>query len=214
MPADISLYLVTDRRRTRNRPLADCVQAALDGGIRTVQLREKDLTGRELLRLATDLRERTRRSGARLLINDRIDVALAVDADGVHLGQDAIGAKEARRLVGPNRKIGVSTHSIAEAVSAEREGADFVVFGPVYWTPSKAAFGPPQGTDALSAVVAAIRIPVLAIGGIVPERVSEVRRSGAAGVAVVSAILEAASPESAARSLVEAWSRRESADSV
>jgi thiamine-phosphate pyrophosphorylase len=195
------LYLVTDRQQACGRPLVDVVHAALDGGVDAVQLREKDLLGAELLRLATRLRKLTTRYAAALLINDRIDVALAADADGVHLGQNAIPPADARRVVGPTRLVGISTHSPAEAAAAVDGGADFVVFGPVYRTPSKTPFGPPRGPDALAEVTASVRLPVFAIGGITAERVAEVRRAGAAGVAVISAIIAAEDPARAARAL-------------
>jgi thiamine-phosphate pyrophosphorylase len=204
VPRTPSFWLVTDRHRTRERPLLDVVHAALDGGVEAVQLREKDLHGAELYRLATALRELTARYGATLLVNDRIDVALAAAADGVHVGQDGFPPAAARRLVGPGRLVGVSTHSPAEVRAAVEGGADFVFFGPVYFTPAKAPFGPPQGPDALARVTGVAPVPVIAIGGISPARVAEVRGAGAAGVAVVSAILAAEDVAAAARQLAAA----------
>ena len=204
MNLDLSLYLVTDRRQTRGRTLIDTVHAALDGGARTVQLREKDLLGAEVLRLATELRDLTVRYGAALFINDRVDVALAAGADGVHLGQNAIPPVTARRLLGSDRLIGVSTHTCAEVTHAIEAGADFVVFGPVYWTPSKAPFGAPRGLEELASVTACVQVPVLAIGGISAERVADVRSAGASGVAVISAIMSAEDPARAARELLAA----------
>lgn len=204
---DAPLYLITDRWRTRGRPLLDVVGAALEGGVRVVQLREKDLPGAELLRLATELRALTRRHGAALLVNGRVDVALAAGADGVHLGQDAMPVAAARQLLGPDRPIGVSVHTMAEATVAAEERPDFLVFGPVYATPSKAPFGPPRGTDELAAVAASTRLPVLGIGGISADRVAAVRRAGAAGVAVISAVGEAPDPGAATRALLDAWYR-------
>ena len=207
MNLDLSLYLVTDRRQTRGRTLFDTVHAALDGGARAVQLREKDLLGAELLRLATELRDLTVRYGATLFVNDRVDVALAAGADGVHLGQNAIPPLTARRLLGPDRLIGVSTHTSAEVTHAIEAGADFVVFGPVYWTSSKAPFGAPRGLEELASVTACARVPVLAIGGISAERVADVRSAGASGVAVISAIMSAEDPARAARDLLAAMGR-------
>lgn len=205
MSWDVPLYLVTDRRQTRGRPLVDVARGALDGGVRALQLREKDLLGAELLRLAVELRDLTRRYGALLLVNDRVDVALAADADGVHLGQGAMPVAEARRLVGPARRVGVSVHTLAEAAAAAAARPDFLVFGPVYATPSKTAFGAPRGTAELGAVVAAAGLPVLGIGGITVDRIAEIRRAGAAGVAVISAICAADDPARAARELLVAW---------
>jgi thiamine-phosphate pyrophosphorylase len=204
---DLSLYLVTDRRQTRGRTLIDTVHAALDGGARAVQLREKDLLGAELFRLATDLRDLTARYGAALFVNDRVDVALAAGADGVHLGQNAIPPLTARRLLGSDRLIGVSTHTRAEVAHAIEAGADFVVFGPVYWTPSKAPFGAPRGLEELASVTACTQAPVLAIGGISAERVADVRSAGASGVAVISAIMSAEDPARASRALLAAMGR-------
>jgi thiamine-phosphate pyrophosphorylase len=204
VPWDVPLYLVTDRRQTRGRPLVDVARSALDGGVRALQLREKDLLGAELLGLAVELREITRRYGALLLVNDRVDVALAADADGVHLGQGGMPVAAARRLLGPARRIGVSVHTLAEAAAAAAARPDFLVFGPVYATPSKGAFGAPRGTAELGAVVAATDVPVLAIGGITVARVAEVCRVGAAGIAVISAVCAADDPARAARELLAA----------
>ncbi len=190
---DFGLYLITDRRRIGGRDLCEVLKQALDGGIRAVQLREKDLPGGELFRLAERLRALTLSYTARLFVNDRVDVALAVDADGVHLGQRSFSATDARRLVGKERLIGVSTHNIEEALKAERDGADFVTFGPVYHTPSKAAYGEPVGLEPLERVVKLLKIPVFAIGGIKKDNIREVLNAGAGGVALISAVLE--SPE-------------------
>ena len=195
------LYFVTDRKQTANRPLVDVVHAALDGGVRAVQLREKDLEGRELYELAEQLRDLTTRYQARLLINDRIDVALAVEADGVHLGHNSFPVAAARRLIGLDRLIGVSTHSQQEIAAAQ--GADFIVFGPVYYTPSKAAYGEPQGLKRLQEAVAHSPVPVFAIGGIKTDRVAEILETGARGIAMISAISAANDPAQAARDLLK-----------
>ncbi len=194
------VYFVTDRKQTAGRPLVDVVHAALDGGIRGVQLREKDLDGRALHTLAQRLRVLTRRYDARLLVNDRIDVALAVEADGVHLGHNSFPVETARNLLGTERLIGVSTHSEAEIAAAQ--AADFIVFGPVYATPSKAAYGAPQGPGKLRQAVALSTVPVFAIGGITVDRVPEIIEAGARGIALISAIGAAPDPALAARALV------------
>lgn len=196
----IRLYLITDRIGTGGRSLLDVVTAALRGGVDAVQLREKDLAARELAELARSLLPLCRQYGARLLINDRVDVALAVEADGVHLPSSSFTCSDARRLLG-DRLIGVSTHSVAEVETAARQDADFVVLGPIYATPSKAAFGPPLGTAALAEAARRVSIPVLAIGGIDAERLREVRQTQAAGVAVVRAICSARDPKAAAAQL-------------
>ena len=194
------LYFVTDRKQTANRSLTDVVHAALDGGVRAVQLREKDLEGRELYALAEQLRALTLRYQAHLLVNDRLDVALAVEADGVHLGQHSFAVKNARRLLGAGKLIGVSTHSRQEITAAQ--GADFIVFGPVYYTPSKADYGEPQGLDRLRAAVVHSTVPVFAIGGIKTGRVPEILETGAHGIAMISAISAAPDPTQAARELL------------
>lgn len=200
---DFSLYLVTDRKATQGRPLLPLLEECLAAGVGAIQLREKDLSGRELYELAAGLRTLTRQHGARLLINDRIDVALAVDADGVHLPSDSFPPAEARRLVGPGKLIGVSTHSLDEAKAAQKEGADFIVFGPIFDTPSKRDYGPPFGVDGLSRVAASVSVPVFAIGGVKAESVRKLREAGARGVAVISAVLTAPSPGEAVKELLE-----------
>ena len=197
---DFRLYFVTDRRQTAGRPLYDVVHAALDGGVRAVQLREKDLEGGELYRLAGRLRDLTARYAARLLINDRLDVALAAGADGVHLGQTSLPVSTARQLLGPDKLIGVSTHSPDEITAAQ--GADFVVFGPVYFTPSKADYGQPQGLARLRQAVRHSPAPVFAIGGIQADRIAAVRSASAHGVALISALSAAADPNRAAHELL------------
>ena len=196
------LYLVTDRRQTGGRPLAEIVEECLAAGLRAVQLREKDLAAAEFLALAHSLREVTRRVGARLFINGRLDVALAVGADGLQRGHDAPPLPVLRSRA-PDLPIGASVHGVDEAGAAERDGADFIVFGPVYDTPSKRAYGPPQGVDALANVVKAVSVRVFAIGGITADRVAAVRAAGAHGVAVISAILTAERPSEITKKFLE-----------
>ena len=188
---------MTDRDATAGRDLVAVVAAALDAGLPAVQLRDKDLPGRPLLALAERLRQATSRSGALLFVNDRIDVALVVGADGVHLGGASVPADVARRLVGADALIGVSTHAPGEAPA----DADFAFFGPVYATPSK---GGAQGETSLAEAVRAAPIPVLAIGGVTAARVPAVRAAGAAGAAVIRAILAAPDPAAATRELLAA----------
>jgi len=171
-----------------------------------IQLREKDLTGRELLALARELRRITSAHHAMLLINDRIDVALACDADGVHLPADSFAVRDARELLGKSKLIGCSTHSIAEVEAANRAGADFLVFGPVYDPISKSAYGPATGVDALRAACEVSDIPVYALGGITPEHIEELSDCEIAGVAAIGAILGATSPGAATLVLLRAIS--------
>ena len=203
MPVDFRLYLVTDRGQTRGRPLTDVVEECLAAGLRAVQLREKDLPEPEFTALARSMREVTRRHGARLFINGRLEAALAVGAEGLQRGHDAL-ALSALRSRAPGLSIGASVHSVEEARAAERDRAGFIVFGPVYDTRSKRDYGPPQGVEALAKVVGAVNIPVFAIGGIAPKHVADVRARGAHGVAVISAILPAERPGEATKAFVEA----------
>jgi len=198
---DFDLYVVTDRQLTGGRPLRLVVEAALRGGVRAFQLREKDLPPRELYPLALEMRRLTQTYGARLLINDRIDVALAVDADGVHLTTTSLPARIARQVLGPGRLIGVSTHTLAEAQAAA-EGADFLVFGPIFFTPSKAPYGEPVGLDALRVARAAVTLPILAIGGVKKANLDQVLAAGADGIAVISAVISADDPMAASQDLL------------
>ena len=203
MPApDFDVYLVTDRNQTRGRDLLAVIEEALEGGIGAVQLREKDLGGAEMLALAEKAHQLCLRYRAALLINDRVDVAMAVDAAGVQLGRMSVPIATARALVGPRKWIGASIHSIEEIEPAQQNGADFLVFGPVYFTPAKARFGAPQGRAALKKIVEKSKLPVYAIGGITPRNVPELRETGVRGIAVISSIVSAANPRSAARGLI------------
>jgi len=204
---DFDLYLVTDRGMTQGRDLLWVLQQALDGGVKGIQLREKDLVGRELFFLAEAARKLTQRYHALLLINDRIDIALAVDADGVHLSTASIPIESARALLGRQQLLGASTHSLEEAQEAERNGADFVVFGPVYFTPSKASYGSPQGLAALKKVVEKLSLPIYAIGGIKLENIADTRRTGVRGVALISAVMSAADPENATKEILKLFNR-------
>ena len=199
----LSLTLVTDRTRTRGRELAAVVAECVAAGIPAVQAREKDLGAADLAILCRRLRELTRDHGARLVVNDRVDVALAVGADAVQRTQASLPVDDIRRIAGRRLAIGASVHSVEDAIDAEMRGADWLVFGPVYDTPSKRRWGPPQGLERLTKLVQAVRIPVVAIGGITPERVSAARAAGAAGVAAIAAILDTASPGDATKRFLE-----------
>lgn len=204
---DFPLYLVTDRHQTGGRPLVPLIEQAAAGGLRAVQVRERDLATRDLFALAQELHAPLRARGVLVLINDRVDLVLALGADGVHLRADSLPVAVARRLLGSDRVIGVSVHSADDLVRAESDGADFAVLGPIYETPSKRQYGEPIGLRVLEEAGRRCRIPVFAIGGITVARVAEVRRAGAYGVAVVSAILSAASAESATRQFLDALRR-------
>jgi len=195
---------VTDRHQTGGRDLLDVVSQALTAGVLAVQLREKELPTRDLYHLAEKLLAVTRAAGAALLINDRLDVAMALSADGVHLTRRSLPPRECRELLGPERLIGVSCHSLAEVWESVDGGADFVVLGPIFQTPSKAAYGPPLTTAALREARAAVGLPILAIGGIQETHVGEVMAAGADGIAVISAVMAARDPGQAAAALLAA----------
>ena len=197
-----SLCLVTDRSQVA-RPLEEAIETCLGAGLKAVQLREKDMAVRDLLTLAGKLRESTRRHRARLFVNDRADVALAVGADGVQRAGTSLPVWALRSISPGGFMIGASVHSVAEARAAEPEGVDFLLFGPVYDTASKRQYGPAQGLAALERVASAVRLPVFAVGGITPERVSEVMRAGASGVAVIGAILAAEQPDAAVKKFLD-----------
>ena len=190
MPVDFKLYLITDRKQTK-LPLPEAVRLALQGGVPAVQLREKDLPVRELLALAQELRIITREFGAKLFVNDHVDVAVAVGADGVHLGHQSMPVDAARRIVGSGMLIGSSTHSVQEAKDAEAQGADFITYGPIYETPSKKPYGKPVGKSSIREVKYPINIPLFALGGIKSTNVLQVIAAGADGVALISSILAA-----------------------
>ena len=200
MVVDFKLYLITDRKLvTRHSSLVTAVEEALKGGAKALQVREKDLGTRELLDMAYRMRELADKYSAKLFINDRVDIALSVEADGVHLGQNSIPPHAVRKAVNASRithhasrfLIGVSAHSIEEAKQAEEGGADFITLGPVYKTPSKLKYGQPLGVDIIRKAKAEISIPVFAIGGVKQFRIKEVMDAGADGIALISGILGA-----------------------
>jgi thiamine-phosphate pyrophosphorylase len=182
------------------------VGQALAAGVRAVQLREKDLSTRDQYHLAEKLLAKTRAAGAALLINDRVDVAMALAADGVQLTRRSLPPRESRELLGTKRLIGVSCHSLADVREAADGGVDFVVLGPIFETPSKAAYGSPLTTAILREARATTGLPILAIGGIQMTRVPEVMTAGADGIAVISAVMAAPDPGQAAAELLAAVS--------
>jgi thiamine-phosphate pyrophosphorylase len=204
---NFDLYLITDRKLTLGRDLVWVVEKALDGGVNAVQLREKDLIGKDLFKLAERVNRLCQRYHAQLFINDRVDVALAVDAAGVHLGESSMSVMAARSLIGESRSIGVSTHSLEGAQNAVHAGADFIVFGPVHFTPSKADFGAPQGIKALQLIVDNIPLAVYAIGGVNAENLRQTKSVGTRGVALISAIMSANEPTVAAKQLLTLLTR-------
>lgn len=202
MPLPSPLYVILDREVARGRALPELLDAVLAGGCRLVQLRDKTLPMAELLPLARALRARCRAAGAHFFVNDRADLALAADADGLHVGQDDLPAPAARRLLRPGMTLGVSTHDEVQARQAVADGADYVAVGSMFPTGSKTGFQL-VGPALLQRVRPLISVPLVAIGGITEANVGEVIRAGADAVAVISAVCAAPDPAAAtARFLV------------
>jgi thiamine-phosphate pyrophosphorylase len=185
------LYAILDPDVIRDRSSEEALRALLDGGAAMIQLRAKSLSPRDFLELARRVRAETRARGCRLIVNDRADIALACDADGVHLGQDDLPLGAGRKIMG-SRIIGVSTHDIAQAREAERGGADYIGFGPMFGTTTKDTGYSARGIELLGEIRAAVRLPIVAIGGITEEKARLVWRAGADSVAIISDILQSA----------------------
>lgn len=187
---DFRVYLITDRKLFSDEEMMlRGIEQALMGGVKAVQLREKDMTTRDLLAMAYRMRELTKKHNARLFINDRVDIAMAVEADGVHLGGSGIPTGAARKAAGQQMLIGRSTHGIDEAVAADKDGADFITFGPVFETPSKRQYGEPLGLAMLKRAAGRVSLPVFAIGGIKQQTIRDIMAAGAYGIALISGIL-------------------------
>ncbi len=199
---DYTLYLVTDRILAGARDFDDLVGRAVRGGCTLVQLREKDASSGELYERALRLKRVTDYFHVPLIIDDRVDIMLAVDAAGVHLGQSDLPAEAARRLIGPDKILGVSARTVEEAEAAESAGADYLGVGAVFPTATKTD-AEPVARETLAAICAAVRIPVVAIGGLNAKNIPFLEGSGISGAAVVSAVMGAEDPEEAARKLKE-----------
>ena len=194
------LYVIIDRDASGGRDVAAIAGAAIRGGADVLQLREKHATDAQVRRDAERLLALTRAAGIPLIINDRIEVAQETGADGVHLGQEDPPVAQARRLLGPDRLIGKSTHSLEQALAAEAEGASYIGMGPVFPTPTKPEYGS-VGPRLIAEVKSRVRIPIVCIGGLERSTLSAVRDAGADCVAVVRAVCAAEDPEAAAREL-------------
>ena len=203
-PVNFRLLLVTDRHRTRGRSLTSVLQQAVEGGLPAVQLRERDLPTSELLWLAQEIRAITSPRAVPLIINDRVDLMLALNLDGVHLRANSLPIAAVRRLAGVDRLIGVSTHSRADVRQANRDGADYVVFGPIFDTLSKRQFGSPVGLEQLAEACRLSAIPVFAIGGVTGASVPDVLRAGSHGIAVIGSILDREDTVDATREMAAA----------
>ena len=198
------LCYITDRRQLRSVSLAAVIRETVRAGVDIVQVREKDLTSRELIALVEEALSASREpgmGGARLVVNDRVDVALAGGADGAHLAAHSMPVQVVRRFVPRAFVIGVSCHSLAEAMAAESGGADYLVLGPVFQTPSKLGYGPPLGLDKLRNITSRIRIPVLALGGITVDRIRPCLEAGASGIAGIRIFQDCESVQERVREL-------------
>jgi thiamine-phosphate pyrophosphorylase len=198
---DYSLYLVSDRGLSRGRTTQQIVEAALCGGVTCVQLREKTCSTREFITQALSIKDHLKRHNVPLIINDRVDIARAVNADGVHLGQSDMPIEMAKAILKDSMIIGISAESLEDAVQAEKDGADYIGVSPIYATPSKTDAASPLGLEGLREIRKSVKIPLVGIGGLNRENAGEVINNGADGVAVVSAIVAADDPEKAAREL-------------
>ena len=201
---DYSVYLVTDRRNKTDEEFLNIIEEAIKGGTTVVQLREKSASTKEFYELALRVKEITSRYGVPLLINDRIDIALAVDSEGVHIGQDDMPADIAREIIGEDKILGVSASTVEEAKKAEIDSADYIGSGAVFPTATKDD-ADSVSKDELKEIVDSIDIPVVAIGGITVENASTLKSSGIAGFSVVSAIMSAEDPKEASEKLKEIY---------
>jgi thiamine-phosphate pyrophosphorylase len=201
MLSPFRLCYITDRHALEPRPLFPLIEEAVQAGIDLIQLREKDLPTRELLQLAASAVAAAKGSGTRIVVNDRLDIALVAGADGVHLGTQSIPARAVWNIVPEGFLIGVSCHSRQDVLAAEAAGADYVVLGPIFETPSKFAYGPPLGLDVLRDTASDARIPLLALGGISVERVRACLDAGASGIAGIRIFQDAGSFEVRMREL-------------
>lgn len=201
-PGPWSLHVITDAKASRGRSHLEVAEAAIAGGADVLQLRDKEASGGRLYREALQLRKLTRDAKVLFIVNDRLDIALAVDADGVHVGQSDLPASVVRGVMGPGKILGVSVDTVEEAVQAEKDGADYLGVGPVFEARgTKPDAGEPVGLDRIARIRRHCRLPIVAIGGIDAENARKVRESGADGAAVISAIVSADDIAQAARRL-------------
>ena len=210
---DFHLYVILDRTSQKGRSFVDVAKEAILGGADVIQLRDKEFSTKQIIEEGKKLRQLTRQTGTILIVNDRVDIALAVEADGVHLGQEDLPLKNARRRLGAHKIIGRSTHDLSQALKAQEEGADYIGVGPVFATPTKPAY-PAVGLDLVRQVNLRIGIPFVAIGGINVNNIHQVLSAGARRVAVVRAVAGAEDIRSAAKALTELLQKNNHSASV
>ena len=205
---DYTLYLVTDRGILKGRDLVKSVEQAIRGGVSLVQLREKTISSLDFYNLAMKLKELTHYYQVPLIINDRLDIALATDADGLHIGQDDLPLEVARNLLGKNKLLGYSVANLEEAQRGVRGGADYLGAGPVFPTGSKANAVSPIGLNTLREIRESVSLPVVAIGGIGLSNLREIKAAGIAGASLISGILGSEDIEARARALRQLWEEK------
>lgn len=205
MSVNYTLYLVTDRGILRGRDIFKAVEESIKGGVTLVQLREKDISSLDFYHIALKMKELTQRYNVPFIINDRLDIALAVDADGLHVGQEDLPVEAARKLLGPEKILGYSVSTVEEARHGEKNGADYLGAGPVYPTGSKLDAVSPIGIEALGKIKKAVSIPVVGIGGIGTANIGEVKSSGIDGISLISAILGSEDIEGTSAKLRKLW---------
>ena len=199
---NLELYVIIDRRTIKNKSLFQVVRETIEGGAIAIQLREKEMESRDLYHFASSLKKVAKKRKVLFIVNDRIDIAQAVDADGVHLGQEDLPIKIARKLLGRNKIIGATVRNLPQALKAQREGADYVSLGPIFSTRTKKNLPLPRGLKAITRIKKKIKIPLIAIGGIDRDNVAKVMRAGADGVAVASAVVKAKNIRKATQELL------------
>ncbi len=205
MAVDYSLYLVTDRILVGSKDFLLSIKKALEGGVTLLQLREKETNSREFYEIGVKIKELAAEFRVPLIINDRVDLALALDADGVHVGQQDLPLVKVRNIIGPDKILGYSVSSLEEALQGERMGADYLGAGPVFPTGSKKDASEEIGLAKLKEIKAGVSLPVVGIGGIGATNLSAVKETGIDGVSVISAILSQEDPYAAAKGLIDLW---------
>ena len=207
MPARLlpsPLYAILDTSLAKGRSPMAVLGEFLKAGVKLVQLRGKELSSAEFFALAKDARQLTREAGVMFIVNDRADIALAVGADGVHLGQDDLPLAAARKILGRENIIGISTHDLAQARNTEQGGADYIGFGPIFGTATKDTGYTPRGLEMLREIKQAVKIPIVAIGGINESNVAEVWKTGADAAAIISDLMAAENPAQKVRKILTA----------
>lgn len=208
MEIDYSLYLVTNRENKSKENFLKIIEESIKGGVTLIQLREKTVSTQEFFNIATNVKEITKKYNVPLIINDRIDIALAIDAEGVHIGQDDMPTKIARKIIGPNKILGVSAHNLKEAKKAEENGANYLGIGAIFTTTTKDDAND-VSIKTLKRITESVDIPTVAIGGINLENANQLKNTKIAGFSVVSAIMEAKEPKIASKKLKEIYENLE-----